>query len=103
MGVAKPKTQQSQKTIPNPGPTSMVAIWINKGNYIRFEGLKLKMNFVKNFGPGPTSIVMELQKIKKNWSRKRLKPGPTSMVAIWDEIKRDVVTVEKIRRERMNR
>ena len=43
----------------------MVAIWINKGKYIRFEGLKLKMNFVKNFGPGPTSIVVEIQKIKK--------------------------------------
>ena len=32
---------------------------------LRFEGLKLKMNFVKNFGPGPTSIVVEIPKIKK--------------------------------------
>ena len=46
----------------------MVAIWINKVKYIRFEGLKLKINFVKNFGPGPTSIVVD--------SKDKEKTGP---------------------------
>ena len=43
----------------------MVAVWINEWKYLRSEGLKLKMNFVKKFGPGRTWIVVEIQKIKQ--------------------------------------
>ena len=81
----------------------MVAIWINRRKYIRFEGLKLKMNFVKNFGPDPTSIVVELQKINKKLVPKKTQTRTNFNSGDLDEIKRNVVTLEKIRRERMNK